>query len=84
MLALLVVFLAPGLAYSLLRDEVQAFWLSAPVGMMALIANMIHSEVYAPDSDFDLVFGLACVLWAMVLAVAYAACLPAFIGSEEA
>jgi len=73
MLALVLVILIPLIANVLLEKKLCAFAVSAPLGVLVLWINMIVVEQRAPDSDFDLVFGFACLFWGAVLVCAYAA-----------
>jgi hypothetical protein len=61
----------PVAANILCRTRSVAFVTSALLGVSVLWANMVVLEVHAADSDIDLVFGIACVLWACSLIFAY-------------
>jgi len=71
---LLFLLLVPVIAYVKLRSEMAAFFVSAPLGMLALVAFMVHTEANALDGDIDIIFEIGCILWALILAGLYAAC----------
>ncbi len=77
-LILLVLILIPAFAYVILRNGVAAFVVSAPLGMLALVARMVYLEANAPRGELDIVFVIACLLWASILTTMYAAC---FLGA---
>lgn len=71
----IVVFAAPIVAFAALRRSGLAFLASYPIGVLLLWRTMIANEAAAPDSDLDVVFALALIVWAALLALLYAAIL---------
>lgn len=70
--ALALTIAIPLIANLLFRYKICAFLASAPLGVFILWAQMVHLESSAPDSDFDGIFGMFCVVWAAVLICGYA------------
>lgn len=75
---MLFLVLVPGFAHAIIRNGVLAFFVSVPLGVLVLCGRMIYLEDSEPRPDFDIIFSIACMLWAMILTVAYAAC---FVGA---
>lgn len=73
MLALFFVAAIPVIACRVLRSELGSFFISAPWRVIVLVANMIHLESMGPGSDFDIVFAIACFVWASIQVFVYAA-----------
>ncbi len=71
MFTLLILIAVPIISWLLLRRLVASCTLSCFVGVVVLWANMIRLEDRAPDSDFDIMFGIAMVVWAIILATMY-------------
>ncbi|MGA2616893.1 MAG: hypothetical protein ABSF26_04730 [Thermoguttaceae bacterium] len=59
----------------LTRRFLRSWFLSCILGITVLWMNMVLLELKAVGSDFDIVFGVAMVMWAAVLAIVYAAVL---------
>lgn len=73
MFAFSLVVAIPLISIMLFERRVYAFLVSAPLGAIVLWANMVSIEARASESDFDLIFGIACLFWAVVLICGYAA-----------
>lgn len=74
MLALVLVIAVPVVAYFCFRKGLPAFCVSAPIGAMVLIGNMIYMESNNPRGDFDFVFAFGCVMWGVIITCVYGAC----------
>jgi hypothetical protein len=72
MFALILTIAIPVIANILFRRKLHAFLVSAPLGVCVLWVSMVLTEARSPDSDFDLIFGFACVLWTVVVVSGYA------------
>jgi hypothetical protein len=72
MIAFALTLAIPLVANLLLRSKLAAFVISAPLGVLVLWLNMVHNESRSPNSDLDIMFGFACVFWAVVLVCVYA------------
>ncbi len=71
MFTLLILIAVPIVSWLLVRRLVASCTLSCLAGVVVLWANMIRLEDLAPDSDFDIIFGIAMAVWAIVLVSMY-------------
>jgi hypothetical protein len=62
----------PAVSVVLCKPYLLRLALSLVLGVPVLWARMIYLEEIAADSDFDIVFGLAMIVWATALAICYA------------
>lgn len=72
--AIFVTLGIPVIAWVNSRRPMQAYKYSVVTGVGLLWAWMVFQESRASDSDFDIVFAFACLLWGAVLAIIHAAC----------
>ena len=72
MFALVLTIAIPVIANALCRKKLHAFLVSAPTGVCVLWVNMVFAEKRSPDSDLDMIFGFACIFWALIMVFGYA------------
>lgn len=63
------------------KSTLASFAISVVIGTLVLWSRMIYLEARAADADFEIVFYLGMMLWAALLAVAYAAIIGAATGA---
>jgi hypothetical protein len=72
MCALVLTMAIPVIANVVCQRKLHAFLFSAPLGVCVLWVNMVFAEERSPDSDFDMIFGFACIFWGLILVFGYA------------
>jgi hypothetical protein len=71
MIVLLILALIPVIMIVLTKRFLYSWFLSSILGIIVLWINMIVLELKAVDSDLDIIFALAMMMWATILSILY-------------
>jgi hypothetical protein len=73
MLITIIIFAIPLIVFVITKKARLTLIISSPIGTGILWINMLYLEAHAIDSDFDIVFSISMLFWAILLNLIYTA-----------